>query len=99
MVTPLRGSITSSFRFDCVLHVGSWDVCKYDGTSWVNVCASVMLEHAINEVVIVLICNAAYAATCVLTVSASLIRIARLPVPRTDPVQPASVCGTVVQSA
>jgi hypothetical protein len=89
MVTPLRGSIASSFRFNCVLHVGWWDVCKYDGTSWVNVCASSMLEHAINEVVIVLICNAAYAATCVLTVSAGLIRMARLPVPRTDrPMRP-----------
>jgi hypothetical protein len=71
MLTPPRGSIASFFGFDCVLHVEWWDVCSLDGTSWMKVCASVMLEHAIDEVVTADTCNATYAATKILTMSAA----------------------------
>jgi hypothetical protein len=45
-------------------------MCSLDGTSWVKVCASVMLEHAIDEVVTAHTCNATYVATKILTESA-----------------------------
>jgi hypothetical protein len=43
MVTPLRGSIASSFRFNCVLHVGWWDVCK---SGWYILGECVRFGHA-----------------------------------------------------